>query len=252
VGPVVIGFEADGDVAVFDVPEPFTSTDNPTVHFSTQAEGDLSVTGSGLGETDGKELGVWHTGLTGYVGLVIRFDVPTQRLALLVDGHGAPPGTRATLKVFRGAQLIRTTHVALDGPARAIEYTGVPITRAALIANDAGTVLSTVELVEEMRLDQVCQIKGSAGRNALFGNVKSNGICGLGGADRLVGRGGNDVLDGGKGPDRLFGDGGNDLLIGGPGNDTLSGGPGADTFYGGPGTDTCSLGHEDTAYGCEL
>ena len=55
-------------------------------------------------------------------------------------------------------------------------------------------------------------------------------LKGSSGKDKLWGGKGHDTLKGGKGNDKLWGDRGNDTLKGGKGNDSLWGGKGNDTF----------------------
>lgn len=79
-------------------------------------------------------------------------------------------------------------------------------------------------------IQNIENIHGGAGDDALWGNADRNTIRGGAGADRIFGRGGDDILEGNGGSDLLNGGPGNDTLIGGTGNDLLIGGSGADTF----------------------
>jgi CSLREA domain-containing protein len=71
---------------------------------------------------------------------------------------------------------------------------------------------------------------GTAGRDALVGTKKADGILGLGGGDILKGRTGKDGLCGGGGRDKLRGQGGRDTLVGGKGRDACKGGRGRDVL----------------------
>lgn len=90
-------------------------------------------------------------------------------------------------------------------------------------------------------------LAGGAGNDSLWGGEGDDTLEGGNGNDRLWGGLGNDVLSGGSGNDRLWGDdgrdvlrggNGNDILYGGRGNDRLDGGKGDDQLYGGTGADT--------------
>ncbi|MGF6232295.1 Ca2+-binding RTX toxin-like protein [Inquilinus ginsengisoli] len=72
-------------------------------------------------------------------------------------------------------------------------------------------------------------IQGSAGGDALTGSVVANQLFGLNGNDTLLGLGEDDTLDGDAGSDRLEGGDGDDILRGGAGGDVLIGGAGIDT-----------------------
>ena len=74
-------------------------------------------------------------------------------------------------------------------------------------------------------------LEGGGGDDAVIGNDFANTLRGNGGDDRIFGKGGDDFIDGGAGDDALRGEGG---------NDTLDGGVGADDFIGGPGIDTAT------------
>jgi Ca2+-binding RTX toxin-like protein len=253
-GPNIIGFEFDDPGAQ---PDPFTSEDNPTVHFS--------VAGSGSNELFIVDHGDWTNGnaltLDGetQTAIRVRFDVPTRRLSIRLgdDPVFFDPGDRATLKVFRGGRLIATRHVTLNLnwlSDQVIEYKGSPVTRATLKYNHDGNPYVGAEVIDDLRLDQVCPLRGNGDSNLLVGNAQANGICGRGGNDRVIGRGGNDWLDGGEGNDRIIGGKGDDLLIGGKGDDILrlaDGVSGNDTAYAGAGNDICYADGGDTVYRCE-
>ena len=81
-------------------------------------------------------------------------------------------------------------------------------------------------------------IKGTSGRDFLFGTEQADIICGFGGQDFIAGMGGDDCIDGGDG---------NDWIDGGHGNDTIFGRAGKDVIYGDRGNDVIS-GDEDEDY----
>jgi hypothetical protein len=162
------------------------------------------------------------------------------------------------LRAYRGNALLATEQVVMDRDDEAsqrIGYRGpVPATRVTVTYERAGSPLDLIELVDDIRLAQVCQIRVGRGPSRLAGDGRANGICGSDRPDRIDGRGGNDVILGRRASDRLTGNGGNDLLKGGRGNDILrtrDGVAGNDTLYGGRGDDTCIIDAGDTVYSCE-
>src|SRR5438067_1735888 len=70
-------------------------------------------------------------------------------------------------------------------------------------------------------LDQLVNVRGTAGDDNLTGSAGFDAMYGFDGNDTLTALADNDTLDGGLG---------NDTLIGGPGNDTLLGGDGNDIY----------------------
>lgn len=81
-------------------------------------------------------------------------------------------------------------------------------------------------------------IKGTSGRDILFGTEQADIICGFEGQDFIAGMGGDDCIDGGEG---------NDWIYGGRGNDTIYGRAGNDVIYGDRGNDVIS-GDDDEDY----
>jgi Ca2+-binding RTX toxin-like protein len=253
VGPNIIGFESDpsGSKA-----EPFTSVDNPTVHFLDSLGDGLNVADT-TPETNGQGLRVFGDDAS---ELIIRFDVPTRRLAIRFgndDAGYSEDGDRATLKVFRFGKRLATESVVMnrnDEADQVVTYQGKPIDRARFVYERGGEPIDLIEIVDDITLGQACTIRGTAAANRLVGSDAAQGICGLGGADRLLGRGGNDVLSGGAANDVLNGGAGSDLLKGGGRDDILrsrDGVGGNDTVYGGPGNDTCIVDVGDTVFQCE-
>lgn len=254
VSPNVIDFESDTAGGKAD---PFTSASNPTVHFQDTLGDNLQIFGPAT-ETIGQGLLVGNDDTS---ALVLRLDVPTKRISITFgndDPGFSQAGDQATLKVYRFGKLIATQSVEMnrnDLPDQVIKYSGgAPIDRARLVYDRGGAPINLIEVVDDIKLAQICQVRGNNRPNKLVGSDKNNGICGFGGADRLLGRLGNDVLDGGKGNDRLNGGPGNDLIKGGVGDDivrTADGVSGNDTVYGGPGNDVCIVDPGDTVFSCE-
>jgi Ca2+-binding RTX toxin-like protein len=89
-------------------------------------------------------------------------------------------------------------------------------------------------------------IKGTSGRDFLYGTEQADIICALGGNDFIAGKGGDDCIDagdgndwiyGGRGNDTIFGQAGKDVVYGYHGNDNISGNEGSDYLFGGVGDD---------------
>jgi hypothetical protein len=250
----IIGFESDPDGIH---PDPFTSKDDPTVHFRDTRGEELEIFDYGE-QSNGRGLAVQEED---WSGLEIRFDVPMRRFLFWYgndDPNFTQAGDRVTVKAWRFRQLVGRGSFLMnrnDLLDQAIEYTGPPaITRVEILYTRGGEPFEAIEIVDDIEVAPVCDIRGGSGDDALAGNARANGICGRGGADRIIGRGGNDMLRGDGGSDRLNGQAGRDLLIGGGGDDTLrsqDGVYGNDTIYGGPGDDTCIADAGDTLYQCE-
>ncbi len=71
-------------------------------------------------------------------------------------------------------------------------------------------------------------IRGTPGKDVLYGTAEADSMFGQDGADRLFGKGGDDYVDGENGPDQVHG---------GPGDDTIAGRGGDDALYGNEGDD---------------
>ena len=80
-------------------------------------------------------------------------------------------------------------------------------------------------------------LMGDSGYNVLTGGAGDDTLSGLAGDDILTGLAGNDTLYGGDDTDWLIGGAGDDTLYGGDGDDILDGGAGDDILDGGAGTD---------------
>jgi Ca2+-binding RTX toxin-like protein len=92
-------------------------------------------------------------------------------------------------------------------------------------------------------------IRGTKGRDKLFGSIGNDDIRGRRGKDRIKARAGDDCVNGGGGRDRVSGGEGDDKLIGKRGRDKLRGAAGRDKIKargGGRDTVNCGAGH-DTA-----
>jgi len=249
----MITFETDGTAIQS---EPFTSVDNPTVHFIDSSGNNLE-TYDASPESDAIGLGVFGDDAS---QLIMLFDVPTTKVSLLFGNDDAccsNAGDRATLTVFSNGAKVGTVNVTMnrnDAGDQRITYTGAPVDKARFVYNRAGAPIDLIEVVDNIITTPVCAISGNNQANTLKGNSGNNGMCGKGGADKMDGRGGNDVVSGGLAGDTLTGGDGNDLISGGDGNDVIrasDGASGNDTVYGGPGNDSCFVDAGDTAVGCE-
>ena len=254
VGPSIIGFESDGATVKA---EPFTSVDNPTVHFADRIGAELEVADFGV-QSNGNGLAVRIDDAS---RLIVLFDVPTTKLALAF-GNDQPgftaPGDTATLTVYRNGKKVKTVHVVMnldDIMNQVVQYSGAtPVDKAVFGYDRAGTAINLIEIVDDLAFKFVYDVKGTAAANTLKGSFLANGIYGAGGNDKLYGWGGNDILAGGSGMDTLYGGDGNDLLDGGSGNDVIwtnDGVGGNDTVYGGAGTDVAHVDSGDHCFGVE-
>jgi Ca2+-binding RTX toxin-like protein len=249
----MITFETDGAT---NPPEPFTSKDNPTVHFIDSSGSNLQ-TYDATPESDGIGLGVFSDD---HSALVMLFDVATTKVSILFGNDDAccsNAGDRATLTVFSNGAKVGTVNVTMnrnDAGDQRITYSGAPVDKARFVYNRAGAPIDLIEVVDNIITAPVCAISGNASANTLKGNSGNNGMCGKGGADKMDGRGGNDVVSGGPAGDTLTGGDGNDLIFGGDGDDVIrasDGASGNDTVYGGSGSDSCFVDAGDTTVGCE-
>lgn len=85
-------------------------------------------------------------------------------------------------------------------------------------------------------------IVGNSGNDVIFGSVDNDTLAGGTGNDTLSGGKGDDIIHGGKDDDRINGNSGDDVIGGGSGNDWLSGDLGNDWLNGGAGNDFVSGG----------
>lgn len=242
VSPTIIGFESDTPGAKT---EPFSSVDNPTVHFVDSIGINFALADFGA-QSNGQALDVGGDDAS---AMVVLFDVPTTKLRVAF-GNDDPAytvvGDRATLTVYRDDKKIKTINVTMnrdDIMNQTIQYAGTtPIDKAVVVFTRAAVgPISLTEVLDDFTMKWVYSIKGTNAKNTLKGNYLANGIYGAGGSDTIYGRGGNDILSGGSGSDKLYAGDGNDLVDAGGGNDTIvanDGVGGNDTVYGGPGTDT--------------
>lgn len=77
-----------------------------------------------------------------------------------------------------------------------------------------GSARETLNLLGTLETD-VSGVRGSQGRDSIYGRSAADWFDGAGGNDYIAGRGGNDTLLGGAGGDTLDGGAGDDVLIGG-------------------------------------
>jgi RTX calcium-binding nonapeptide repeat (4 copies) len=252
--PTMITFEADGQQ---DQPEPFTSSDNPTVHFVDTIGVDIDTLNVEP-ESDGIGLRVFGDDPS---AILILFDVPTTRVSILFGNDDAccsSAGDLGTLIVYRNGVQVATRNTVMnrdDMANQRVTYTGSRIDKARFVYTDAGGApIDLIEVVDNIIISPVCTISGNFRANRLNGTPGSNGICGRGGADVINGRAGNDWISGGDGNDTLTGGDGDDLVVGGAGADLVrvsDGVSGNDTVFAGGGNDTCRIDEGDTAVGCE-
>jgi Ca2+-binding RTX toxin-like protein len=80
--------------------------------------------------------------------------------------------------------------------------------------------------------DDVEQISGGRGDDAIVGGPGRDILLGLDGADVITGAENQDRVDGGEGEDAVAGGEGSDGVAGGGGDDLVVGGPGADALFG--------------------
>ena len=255
VSPTRIGFESDAAGAKA---EPFSSIDNPTVHFVDSIGDNLTVSDF-AGQSNGQALLVPSDDAS---AAVILFDVPTTKLSVAFgndDPNYTVVGDRATLTVYRDDKKIKTINVTMnrdDLMNQTIQYAGAtPIDKATFVYTRAAVgPIGLTEVLDDLTMKWVYSIKGTNAKNTLKGNYLANGIYGSGGTDMIYGRGGNDVLAGGSGSDKIYAGSGNDLIDAGGGNDTIvanDGVAGNDTIYGGPGTDSAVVDTGDRTVGVE-
>jgi Ca2+-binding RTX toxin-like protein len=253
-GPSIIGFDSD---PAGSKGEPFTSVENPTVHFVDSIGADLQVWDYSPA-TNGQGLMVNGDDQS---ALIVLFDVPTSKVAILF-GNDDPgftvAGDRATLAVYRNGKRIKTVHMTMnrnDIADQVIQYSGATaVDRATLVYNRAGVPINLIEDLDDFTFKFAYSLKGTSANNTLKGDFLPNGIYGAGGNDKLSGNGGNDILSGGVGADTLTGGDGNDLLDGGSGTDVIRAADdvgGNDTVYGGAGVDTAYIDSGDICFGVE-
>jgi hypothetical protein len=252
--PSMMTFDADGEDLQ---PEPFTSVDNPTVHF-VDTIGDDIDTANPPPEADGIGLRI---GGDDPSAILILFDVPTTRVSILFgndDPGFSQDGDAATLIVYRNGTRIATRNTVMnrdDVANQRVAFSGARIDKARFVYTDgAGAPIDLIEVVDNIIISPVCTISGNFRANRLNGTPGSNGICGRGGADVINGRADNDWISGGDGNDTLTGGDGGDLVVGGAGADLIrvsDGVSGNDTVFAGGGNDTCRIDEGDIAVGCE-
>jgi Ca2+-binding RTX toxin-like protein len=249
----MITFDADG---ANNALEPFTSVDNPTVHFLDSSGNDLE-TYDATPEADGFGLGTFSDDAS---ALVILFDVPTTKVSILFgndDPSVAQSGDKATLVVYRNGAKVATRNTTTNNDDignQRVTYTGSPVDKARFVYTRSGSPLNLIEVVDNIILAPLCTISGNAQANTLKGTAGSNGICGKGGADKIDGKAGNDWISGAGGNDILTGGDGNDLVVGLDGADVIrasDGVSGNDTVFAGGGNDSCFIDAGDTAVGCD-
>jgi RTX calcium-binding nonapeptide repeat (4 copies) len=251
--PTMITFEVD---ATGSHDEPFTSVDNPTVHFVDTIGNDIDTTSPGS-EADGIGMRIFGDDAS---ALVILFDVPTAKVSILFgndDPGFTQAGDTATLTVYRNGAKVATKNAVMnrdDAANQRVTYSGSAVDKAKFVFTRAGAPIDLIEVVDNIILAPLCTISGNAQANTLKGTAGSNGICGKGGPDKIDGKAGNDWISGAGGNDILTGGDGNDLVVGLDGADVIrasDGVSGNDTVFAGGGNDSCFIDAGDTAVGCD-
>ena len=255
IGAANIGFERDGGEK--EVPQGFSSVDNPTVHFHTDDEATLKLDDF---EDQSNGMAIFAKGdTTG--SLLMRFDVELRALTLSFgndDMEFTNPGDDAVLTVFRNGTQVGRSKVDInsnDAMDQKISFSGLQFDMVTFRYEDnGGQGLEIGEIIDDIRTKAVCTISGGQGDNRLEGTNQADGVCAGGGNDRSNGRRGNDVMRGDTGNDTLTGGLGGDLLNGAAGDDILrsnDGVNGNDVIYAGLGNDTCHIDDGDATSGCE-
>lgn len=242
-GPVHVNFTGD---TVGAKPNAFQSTGVPQMFFYDTSGADLDVSDYG-DQSHGQALAVDGDDAS---ALEIRFAAPTTAISLAF-GNDDPgivnTSDQAELKLYRGATLVSQVDVnvnANDVMDQTIGYSGPRLFNRATFqyVDAAGTPKDLIEIVDDITINPLCTVAGTAGNNHLVGTAGNDVICGDDGADTISGRGGADLIYGGTGNDQIKGGSGGDVIYGGGGKDNISGGIGRDRLFGGAGRDTLSGG----------
>lgn len=259
---IFINFSGD---TVGGKPNGFSSVDSAQVFFASTT-GSLQVLE--IPDGNGRSL-VAFDGGGPLGGVEIRLSAPTTGMSIAFgndDPAIAPAGSKAWLRLFRGAAQVSQVQVTMNRNDIADQQIssdqGPLFDRAVLVYTNAALTPSTLaEVIDDIRINALCSVVGTEGPDILTGTNGNDVICGGGGNDSIDARGGNDLVnagagrdtvDGGLGLDSLFGQDGNDILLGRDGADRLIGAAGNDRLEGGPGADLCNGGPgTDTALACE-
>ncbi len=185
---------------------------------------------------------------SGSTYVIYGFGLPSVRYPNITTTVGLPMAPAPPLDVKRtGTATFQSFTLPLEGIAvdpSTGELRGTPVRsgrfeRAALMTDLSGTATTLVTL--NIRRC-VTPRNGSARRNTIRGDNRSENINGKAGNDVLLGGANEDCIAGGLGNDTIAGGPAFDTLSGGPGNDVMLGGSGNDTIKAGPGRDTITAG----------
>jgi Ca2+-binding RTX toxin-like protein len=270
--PVTVTFSGDSTGAK---PNGFQSAGAPQAFFYDTKGADLYLSDFG-NQSHGQALAVHDDDDS---ALEIRLAAPTNAIRMAFgndDPTVANPSDQAELKLYRNATLVSQVEVnvnANDVMDQTIGYSGSALFNRATFqyVNASSTPLNLIEIVDDITINPLCTIVGTAAANHIVGTAGNDVICGDAGNDTINGAGGddliyggagadhetggagNDVLSGGTGRDELYGGSGRDVLNGGKARDYLNGGRGRDQLHGGTGRDSCDGGPAiDTGSSCEV
>jgi Ca2+-binding RTX toxin-like protein len=236
--PFTVNFSGDTAGAK---PDGFQSAGHPQVFFYDTMGADLYVADFG-NQSHGQALAVHNDDSS---ALEIRLGAPTNAISMAFgnDDPTAVNGSdQAELKLYRNSTLVSQVDVnvnANDLMDQTISYTGQALfNRATFQYVDAsGNAVNLIEIVDDITVNPLCTIVGTAGNNHLAGTAGNDVICGDTGKDVIAAGGGDDLVYGGPGKDSINGDSGKDVLFGGSGKDYLYGSKGKDQLNGGKGKD---------------
>jgi Ca2+-binding RTX toxin-like protein len=268
----VVDFTADAAGAKADG---YSSPGTPQVLFYDTLGADLFVADFGT-LSHGKAI---YAGGYDTSALEIRLSSPTNAISMAF-GNDDPSYVNVTdvarLRLYRGATLVNEVEVNVNANTAMDQTIGISgqglFNRATLQYVDAlGVPKGLGEVVDDIKVNPLCTITGTASNTHLVGTAGNDVICGDAGRDTIRGLGGDDLVYAGAGKDEVKGGDGNDLLnggtgkdvlIGGTGKDELSGGKARDQLFGGKGrdhlrggsaTDHCDGGTaHDTSTSCEF
>jgi Ca2+-binding RTX toxin-like protein len=270
--PVTVTFTGDTPGAK---PNAFQSAGAPQAFFYDTNGADLYLADYG-NQSHGQALGVHNDDAS---ALEIRLAAPTNGISMAFgndDPGVANSSDQAELKLYRNATLVSQVDVNVNANDLLDQTIGISgqtlFNRATFQYVDASSnPLNLIEIVDDITINPLCTIVGTAAANHLVGTPGNDVICGDAGndtisgaggddliyggagADHVTGGAGNDVVSGGTGPDALYGGIGRDVLYGGKGRDYLNGGRGRDQLKGGIGRDSCDGGPGiDTGNSCEI
>jgi Ca2+-binding RTX toxin-like protein len=251
--PFVVDFTGDTAGAK---PDGYSSPGKPQVTFYDTSGTDLYV-GNFATLSHGQAI---YAGAYDSSALDIRLAGPTNAIRFAFgndDPSYVSTSDLARLRLYRGSTLVDQVDVNVNANStmdQTIGISGPVLFNRAIFqyVDDNGVPVGLGEIVDDIVVNPLCTITGTAGNNGLVGTAGNDVICGDAGNDTIRGRGGDDLVYAGPGRDVVKGGSGRDTLNGGKGKDSLLGGKGRDTLKGGPGNDRCDggTGH-DSSSSCE-